>query len=113
MQKLKKILSLLLLISFALFFAHSELSLFSETNDSDLCRDKHKGHDYCEIVKDARIVKTDNFQKKIISQDILFNYDDCCTKCKKIENNLQNTDFSSAKKFFNVDTFLLNKSLLI
>ena len=109
MQKSKKIFSLFILISFGLFFAHSELNFLSEAAQGY----HHNHHDYCKIVKEARIEKTVNLQKKIISQDILSHYDDCCTECKKIEDILQNTDFSSAKKFFNVHTFLLNKTLLI
>ncbi|MCL4551077.1 MAG: hypothetical protein M1495_21210 [Bacteroidetes bacterium] len=109
MQKLQKILSFLFLISFGLFFAHSELNFLSEVAQGY----PHNHHDYCKIVKEARIIKTDNFQKKIISQDILFNYDDCCTECKEINDILQNAQFTSTKKFFSVNTFLLNKTLLI
>lgn len=113
MQKSKKILSFSFLIIFGLFFAHSELSLFAETSNSDYCGEKHKGHDYCEIVKGARIEKPDNFQQKIILKEILFNNDDCCIECKKIEDILHNDDFSSTRKFYNTYTFLINKTLLI
>ncbi len=112
MLKSKKILSFLFLISFALFFAHSELSLFAETNNDSYCGAKHKGHDYCEIVKGARIEKQ-NTQIRISPPIVQFIHNDCCDECKAIEDVLQNAQFTSTKKFFNTPTFLVNKTLLI
>ncbi|OGU65745.1 MAG: hypothetical protein A2499_18485 [Stygiobacter sp. RIFOXYC12_FULL_38_8] len=109
MQKSKKILSFSFLITFGLFFVHSELNFLSEVTQGY----PHNHHDYCEVVKEARIENPDYFQQKIIPKEILFNNDDCCIECKKIEDILHNDDFSSTKKFYNTYTFLINKTLLI
>jgi len=106
MKKRKKIISFSILISFVLFFAHSELNLFSELTQ------KHNHKDFCEIIKLTRIEKTENLYKKITTQHFLFD-DDCCEKCKKINNYLQNIDLPSAKKFFTPNTYLFNRALLI
>jgi len=108
MEKKKKIVSLFILFSFVLFFAHSELNLFSESAQ----RYKHNHQDFCEIVKLSRIEKPGNLHQKITVQDFHFN-DNCCNECKKINDYLQNTDLSSTKKFFTVNTYLLNRTLLI
>ena len=112
MQKSKKILSFSFLIIFGLFFAHSELSLFAETSNLDYCGEKHKGHDYCEIIKGARIEKP-NIQNKITPPIIQFIHNDCCDGCKDIKDYLQNALFTSTKKLFSPPTFLINRTLLI
>lgn len=108
MQKSKKILSLFILISFGLFFAHSELSLFSEVPQGN----PHNHYDYCDIVKEARIEKS-NIQNKISPPVILFVHNDCCEECKEIKDVSQNTQFTSAKKFSNTHVFIINRTLLI
>jgi len=108
MEKKKKIVSLFILFSFVLFFAHSELNLFSESAQ----RYKHNHQDFCEIVKLSRIEKPGNLHQKITVQDFHFN-DNCCNECKKINDYLQNTDLSSTKKFFIINTYLFNRTLLI
>lgn len=109
MQKSKEILSIIFLLSFGFFFAHSELNFLSE----DVEGHHQNSHDYCEIVKEARIEKTNNLQKDITSRVILYNNNDCCTECKQIEDILQNTEFTSTKIYYNTQTFLINKTLLI
>lgn len=108
MEKRKKIVSFFILISFVLFFAHSELNLFSEFAQGH----KHNHQDFCEIVKLTRIEKAENLYKKITVQDFLFN-DYCCNECKKINDYLQNTKLSSTKKIFTINTYLFNLTLLI
>ena len=77
MFKSKKILSFLFLISFGLSFAHSELNFLAEVEQGN----PHNHHDYCEILKEARIENPDYFQQKIIPKEILFNNDDCSSNC--------------------------------
>lgn len=107
MKKRKKIISFFILISFVLFFAHSELNVFSELTQ------KHNHKDFCEIIKLTRIEKTENLYKKITTRDVLFDYDNCCEKCKKIKNYLQNSDLYPTKKFFTPNTYLFKRTLLI
>ena len=108
MFKSKKILSFLFLIRFGLSFAHSVLNFLAEVEQGN----PHNHHDYCEILKEARIEKS-NTQNKIDPPIILFAQNDCCDECKEIKDNLQNTQFTTAKKFFNTSTFLVNRTLLI
>lgn len=108
MEKRKKIVSFFILFSFVLFFAHSELNLFSESAQ----RCKHNHQDFCEVVKVTRIEKSENLHQKITVQDFHFN-DNCCYECKKINDYLQNTDLSPTKKFSIVNTYLFNRTLLI
>ena len=108
MQKSKKILFFLFLISFGLSFAHSELNFLSEVTQGGT----HNHHDYCEIVKGARIEKP-NTQNKISPPIVQLIHNDCCDECKAIEVGLQNAQFTSTKKIFNTSTFLVNRTLLI
>lgn len=107
-QKSQKILSLFVLLAIGLFFAHSEMNFLSEVAQGD----HHNHHDYCEVVKEARIEKPGT-QNKIESPVALFVHDDCCDVCKGIQDALQNTQVTSTKKFFNTSTFLVNRTLLI
>ncbi len=108
MQKSKKILSFLFLISFGLSFAHSEMNFLSEAEQGHT----HNHHDYCKVVKEARIEKS-NIQNKIDSPIVLFIHNDCCDECKELKDILQNTQLTSTKKFFNTSTFIVNRTLLI
>ncbi|MEW6196421.1 MAG: hypothetical protein AB1521_14825 [Bacteroidota bacterium] len=92
----------------SLFFAHSEMNFLSETAQGY----HHNHHDYCEIVKEARIEKS-NIQNKISPPVILFVHNDCCEECKEIKDVSQNTQFTSAKKFSNTHAFIINRTLLI
>lgn len=109
MQKSKKILSLFVFFSISLFFAHSEMNFLSEAPQQG-CHHNH--HDYCEIVKEVRIEKS-NIQNKILLPVILFLHNDCCEVCKEIKDISQNTQFTSVKKFSNSHTFIINRTLLI
>ena len=108
MYKSKKTLSFLFLIGFGLSFAHSELNFLAEVEQGY----PHNHYDYCEIVKEARIEKS-NIQNKIVPPIIMFINNDCCDECKELTDILQNAQFTSTKKFFNTSTFLVNRTLLI
>lgn len=108
MYKSRKKISLFVLICFGLFFAHSELNFLSEVPQGN----SHNHHDYCEIVKEARIEKS-NIQNKIDPPIVMFIHNDCCDECKEITDILQNAQFTSTKKIFNTSTFLVNRTLLI
>lgn len=63
MHLLKKIISVFLLLGFTFYFAHSEMNLFPHHDSENHC---HHAHDYCELIKDAKVEKTVSLQKIII-----------------------------------------------
>ena len=67
MHLFKKIISILLLLGFAFYFVNSEMNLFPHYDSENHC---HHAHDYCELVKTAKVEKTVSLQKLIIISQI-------------------------------------------
>ncbi|MBU2444333.1 MAG: hypothetical protein KJ666_02000 [Bacteroidetes bacterium] len=102
----KKFFAHIILIGFAFLFAHSELGFFEHN------KEVHDTHDYCNLVKSAKVEKTttitvrlnDNFDYLIVCND--------CFLCTK-EFLLQEKNLVYYKLKQETPTFILNRTLLI
>lgn len=110
MKKYKKIFSIILFISFGFTFFHSELNFLAHI-DSD--QHQHELHDYCKIVKTAKVEKVSSrLLKGLVNYSSPINYTDISLD-NKSENFLIVQEFSINKKFLNISHYLANQILLI
>lgn len=105
-NKMIKLVSLTLVGAIIFTFLHSEFGFLDSEGDN------HSTHDYCEIVKGARIEKP-NTQNKISPPIIKFVKNICSDEYKTTEDGLQNEQFTSTKKILYISTFLINRTILI
>jgi hypothetical protein len=109
MQLLKKILFILLLASLGFLFAHSEMNFLSHFDSDNHC---HQAHDYCELIKDAKVERTNLTQENtiIVYASIL---DRSQLNYLNISDIFLKEEYCVKKKLINNPTYLTNQIFLI
>lgn len=109
MIKSKKILSILLLLGFGFIFIHSEANfLLHEDEDAR----QHQLHDYCQIIKEAKIEKSNRNEFRFISNSTIIE-SDCCEQCSANKTIIHSDLHRINKKFLDTPIYLSNKAILI
>ena len=109
MIKSKRILSILLLLGFGFIFVHSEVNfLLHHEEDAQ----QHHLHDYCQIVKEAKIEKSNRTEIRFLSNFTIIE-SDFCDHCSANKNIIQSDLHRINKKFLDTPIYLSNKTLLI
>lgn len=109
MIKRKKILSIVLLFAFGFIFVHSEANfLLHEDEDAQ----QHHLHDYCQIVKEAKIEKSNRNEIRFISNSTIIE-SDCCEHCSANKNIFQSGLHQINQRFLDTPIYLSNKAFLI
>jgi hypothetical protein len=109
MAKIKKIISILLFGGFGFIFIHSEANfLLHEEEDAQ----QHQLHDYCQIVKGAKIEKSNRTEIRFLSSFTIIR-SDWFDHCSPNKNIIQSDLFRITKKFLDSPIYLSNKTFLI
>jgi len=109
MIKSKKILSMLLLLGFGFIFIHSEANFLSHDEED---AQQHHLHDYCQIVKEAKIEKSNRNEVRFISNFTIID-SDCCEQCSANKKIIHTGLLRINKKFLDTPIYLSNKAFLI
>ncbi len=110
MNKCNKIFTIILFVSFAFTFFHSELNFLAHF-DSD--QHQHELHDYCKIVKTAKVEKVSvRLLKGLVNYSSPLNYNDFQISTD-YENFFRTEEFPFYKKFQNIPHYLANQIFLI
>lgn len=86
------------------------MNLFSHEDSEN---HTHHIHDYCEVVKEAKVEKTNSVQKKVILPFKQIRNIDLCSTCVKSEILLSSKEFDTSQKYKNSPAYLANKIFLI
>lgn len=110
MQKNRKIITILLLLGFGFFFTHSEMNFLAHV-DCDL--HQHHLHDYCQLVKGAKVERSSNDSAKYLLERAVLYIDDCCNDCDMNKVMFRSKNHRIKKKLLDTPLYITNNILLI
>lgn len=106
---MKKILPVVMLLSFGFFYAHGTMTVMPHESSE---HHDHHDRDYWQIVRVVGIEKNNLLEKNFIPYQLI-SIVDCCKERDNTEIILSSNEFEKTKKYKDSPPYLINKIFLI